>query len=192
MKMNTTGIISVFVWCIFMGVTAISIGFGAAFPPMNLIAKPFVCPSGRMYYDETSSNPLPGTTYTQIYWHCTDEAAGTTTDLDIFPMALYAGIIYGFLLFVVIMVVWYFNKRRDPSPGSTGDSNINRQFAPDNSSESPYYPVEDPFRGSAAEGEGSAAHAHFERMKELKQLHDTNIISQAEYEQKRAEILKDL
>src|SRR5258706_355639 len=55
MKIKTSTIIwlsLVFIWCIFMGVTAISIGLGALFTPMNLIAKPFVCPNGQMTYDQ--------------------------------------------------------------------------------------------------------------------------------------------
>jgi hypothetical protein len=105
----------VFIWCIFMGVTAVSIGFGAAFPPLNLVAKPFVCPNGDMQYQESVSNPLPGTTYTQIGWYCVDKRSEQTTELEIFPMALYAGAIYGLLIFVVVLIAWYFNSRWDPS-----------------------------------------------------------------------------
>ena len=55
----------IFFWSIFMGVTAISIGFGALYPPMNYVSKSFVCPNGQLDYVQTVSNPLPGTTYTQ-------------------------------------------------------------------------------------------------------------------------------
>ena len=48
MKFNRSVLFWVFMWSIFMGVTAISIGFGALFPSMNRIAKPFVCPRGEM------------------------------------------------------------------------------------------------------------------------------------------------
>ncbi len=68
-----------------MGVTAISIGFGVAFPPLNLIAKPFVCPAGKMALSEQTYNPYPGNTITTITWYCTDEASGTKTGLGIFP-----------------------------------------------------------------------------------------------------------
>ena len=54
MKITTSTIgwgIAAFVWSIFMGVTALSIGVGAAFPPANLIAKPFVCLNGQMTFD---------------------------------------------------------------------------------------------------------------------------------------------
>ncbi len=86
-------LIAAFVWSIFMGVTAIAIGFGAAFPPLNLIAKPFVCLTGQMNYGELTSNPMPGTTYTQITWYCQNNQTGAKTELDIFPMSLYSGAI---------------------------------------------------------------------------------------------------
>ena len=40
----------------------VGIGLGAAFPPINLVAKPFICPNGNMRYEQATSNPLPGTT----------------------------------------------------------------------------------------------------------------------------------
>lgn len=41
------------VFGIFMGITAISLGFGALYPPINLIAKPLVCFS--IYFSNSSS-----------------------------------------------------------------------------------------------------------------------------------------
>ncbi len=62
MKINGTIIwLLVFIWSIFMGVTAVSYGLGALYPPLNKIAQPFVCPNGQMVFEEAVSNPLPGT-----------------------------------------------------------------------------------------------------------------------------------
>ena len=36
--------------CIFFGITLISIAGGAVYPPINIIAKPFVCPTAAMTY----------------------------------------------------------------------------------------------------------------------------------------------
>jgi hypothetical protein len=83
--------------------------------PLNLVAKPFVCPTGQMNYQQIVSNPLPGTTYTQSNWYCVDKQSEQKTELGIFPMSLYAGTVYGLLLFVVILIAWYFNSRWDPS-----------------------------------------------------------------------------
>src|SRR2546425_9397403 len=83
------------VWSIFMGIPFVSMGLGAAYPPLNLVAKPFVCPNGQMTFQKSTSNPLPGTTITRIGWYCLDSRSETATQLDIFPIALAAGPVYG-------------------------------------------------------------------------------------------------
>src|SRR5689334_21718963 len=100
MKLKLGAILMVFFWSLFMRVTAISIGFGAVFPSMNKIAKPFVCPRGEMEVETQGYNPSPGTTVTTLTWYCVDAASGEKNELGIFPMALYAGLIYGFFLFI--------------------------------------------------------------------------------------------
>jgi len=104
-----------FLWSIFMGVTAVSIGLGALFPSLNYIAKPFVCPTGQMVLEENVSNPLPGTTYTILHWYCIDAQSGAKTELNPFTMNLYAGPIYGVLIFVIGLGIWYFYSRWDPA-----------------------------------------------------------------------------
>jgi hypothetical protein len=94
---------------------------GALYPPLNLVAKPFVCPNGEMRYEEIVSNPLPGTTYSQTNWYCINEELEQTTALGIFPMSLYAGVIYGLLIFGAGLVIWYFYRRSDPSKASKAD-----------------------------------------------------------------------
>jgi hypothetical protein len=102
MKTNSKAIIGslVFVWFIFMGVTAVSYGLGALYPPLNRIAEPFVCPNGRASVEEITSNPIPGTTITQLYWYCVDNTSGAKTPIEnTFPIHLYAGVFYGLLMF---------------------------------------------------------------------------------------------
>ena len=83
---GTIGIhIAIFIWSIFMGVTAVSIGLGADYPPLNQVAKPFVCPNGKMSFNESTSNPLPGTTYTRIGWYCVDNREGHRKAAQHFP-----------------------------------------------------------------------------------------------------------
>ncbi len=112
MSPKAGALVVILIGSLFMGVTAISVGFGAAFPPLNLIAKPFVCPAGKKDLSERTYNPYPGNTTTTITWYCTDEATGTKTELGIFPMALYAGVIYGLLLFVVIVGFMFIHSKR--------------------------------------------------------------------------------
>src|SRR2546426_709923 len=105
MNLKPSVLFWIFVWCLFMGVTAISIGFGALFPSMNLISKPFVCPGGTMDVVEQVYKPYPGKTITTITWYCVDGKTGAKTELSLFPMSLYAGVIYGLLLFFVLIAL---------------------------------------------------------------------------------------
>jgi len=119
MKLSGSALFWIFIWSIFMGVTAISIGFGAIFPSMNRIAKPFICPRGEMELETQTYRPYPGKTITTLTWYCTDQETGERTELGIFPMSLYAGAIYGLLLFVVIIVGWSLYQRWMASPKSS-------------------------------------------------------------------------
>ncbi len=76
MSLKPRSVIVLLVWSLFMGVTAISIGFGAAFPALNQIAGPFVCGNGQMRVDSTTYRPSPGTTVTTEDWMCVDNRTG--------------------------------------------------------------------------------------------------------------------
>jgi hypothetical protein len=102
----------VFIWFIFMGVTAVSYGFGALYPPLNKVAQPFVCPNGQMSVEEITSNPIPGTTITQIYWYCVDSRSGAKTKIVDAPIHLVAGAFYGLLMFGAALLIWYLYNRR--------------------------------------------------------------------------------
>lgn len=110
--------IAAFIWSIFMGVTAVSIGLGADYPPLNLIAKPIVCPNGQMTFNGSTSNPLPGTTITQYGWYCVDSRTETSAPIDIFSIALAAGPIYGLLIEVLILIAVFLYSRWNPSTAS--------------------------------------------------------------------------
>jgi hypothetical protein len=88
----------------FMGITAGSIGVGAIFPAINLVAKPFVCPNGSMQLVTQEYRPSPVETVTTLTWYCEDGQTGAKTELGIFPMSLYAGSIYGFLFFLIVLL----------------------------------------------------------------------------------------
>jgi hypothetical protein len=104
MNLKTSTVIWTFIWCIFMGITAGSIGVGAIFPVINLVAKPFVCSSGSMQLVTQEYRPSPVETVTTLTWYCVDEQTGAKTELGIFPMSLYAGLIYGFLFFLIVLL----------------------------------------------------------------------------------------
>lgn len=102
MKINMTFVTLVF--CVFMGITAISVGLGAAFPSINQIARPFVCSNGEMIQESRRFNPYPGKVVTSQTWYCVEDG-GSRTQLSMFPIALIAGTFYGLGLFAVLFVL---------------------------------------------------------------------------------------
>lgn len=99
------------IFCLFMGITAISFGVGAAYPPINRIAQPLVCSGGKMEYQTIVSHPRPGKTYIQTSWTCVDPS-GAKTPIDTLTIALYAGSFYGLVLYGFIAVLLLLGSRR--------------------------------------------------------------------------------
>ena len=100
MKSNKATIIevgTVLFWSIFIGVLGISIGLGALYPPLNSIAKPFICPSGQMNYQKQTTQATPNRTFYSADWTCT---AGDLTSKPINPSP-FAGVIYGLVCFPI-------------------------------------------------------------------------------------------
>lgn len=87
-----------FTFSIFIGITGISIGLGSIYPQLNLIAKPFVCPSQEMTFTQNVSE-IGSDTYWSATWFC-----GETKLENIF---LYAGSIYGLIFFAIVLVIIY-------------------------------------------------------------------------------------
>jgi 5-bromo-4-chloroindolyl phosphate hydrolysis protein len=109
-------------------------------------------------------------------------------------MSLYAGTIYGWLFFGLVFVGMVIRAKRQ----QTVRSEINR-----------VRPVSTKFSWEEAETSRDSLRLHQEnlantntklttaesaltRMKELQELRSSNLISEAEYQEKRAEILKSL
>ncbi|HLO16496.1 MAG TPA: SHOCT domain-containing protein [Anaerolineales bacterium] len=194
MKLKTSTIIWTFLWCWFMGITAISIGFGAIFPSMNLVAKPFVCLGGKMDLTKQVYNPYPGNTITTLTWYCVDETSGAKTELGIFPMSLYSGTIYGWLFFGAVLIgMVVVASRRQKATGGTdraGMERINAALEEATKFRSTGRLRQDNFANP--DSNLKSAQDALSRMKELKELRAANLISETEYQEKRTEILKSL
>ncbi len=105
MNISVSKVLMTFVSCVFFGVTIGSFALGAIWPPVNLLAKPFVCANGQMQelsQDYTVSPVEGGTTIT---WYCTDSQTGVKNELGIFPMGLFTGTILGTIAFVFIFAI---------------------------------------------------------------------------------------
>jgi hypothetical protein len=120
MKLNRTTIrwlILGFIWCIFMGITFISIGIGSLFPQLNNIAAPFVCPHGYMQVTEQGYTVSPVESGYILTYYCVDDQTGAKTELNpLTSINLVAGFFDGLMLFAVAILLWYFYNRLDQSP----------------------------------------------------------------------------
>jgi len=99
-----TGTLVGLVFCVFMGIMVISVGLGAAFPSINRIAKPVVCPNGNMIQESRLYNPYPGKTVNSQTWYCVDESGGSKRQLSMFPISMIAGTIYGLIFFAALLL----------------------------------------------------------------------------------------
>jgi hypothetical protein len=98
------------IFCLFMGVTAISFGGGALYPPINHVAQPFVCPAGKMAAQTTTRRGRNNKTYVETAWTCV-EPSGKQTPINALSVALYAGSIYGFALFLPLAFLLFLSSR---------------------------------------------------------------------------------
>ncbi len=105
-KKMLTELATVLFWSIFIGWVGISIGIGALYPPLNYIAKPFICQTGQMTFEQQTTQASPNKTFFSANWSCTMNDA-TNVPINPFP---YAGIIYGLLCFPVGL---FFKKLED-------------------------------------------------------------------------------
>ncbi len=105
-------VVLLLIWCLFMGITTISIGFGAIFPPLNAIAQPFVCANGQLQLLTSTSHPQPGVTYTAEDWQCVDNQTQQAHDVNEWSMFLINGLIYGTILFAIIVLWRWLAARR--------------------------------------------------------------------------------
>ena len=197
--------------CLFFGVTLISVAGGALYPPINRIAKPFACPNGAMDYGEYTVRPSPGTTVTSITWTCTDARSGEPRDINMWAIVLPAGIIDGLIAFIPVMaivaaVMIYRASNLPGDPVAQARQEVFNKFGLQQpqyrSSQFVSFPAgspegEDRFKEvlSAAESvrtmPGKVTQAA-EELSQLKQLLNSGLITQQDYDQKKRDILTRL
>ena len=113
--MKLFGVLIVLGFCVFMGITAVSMGFGAIFPDINQIAQPFVCPNGTMTAETRRANPYPGKTVTTARWSCVE--GKSVTPLSLMSVAGCAGSIYGVVLAIPLLILMARRKKTTfPAP----------------------------------------------------------------------------
>jgi hypothetical protein len=104
------GVLLIFVASVFLGIVAGARGIGSLYPKLNVIAKPLVCPNGRMTFTQHVSRVGAANIYAPT-WTCVDARTGTTKTLPPTSVYLAASPLYVIVIFagllLLIHVYWY-------------------------------------------------------------------------------------
>ena len=172
MKLSFGSVLTMLGVSLFTGFIIISIGLGAAVPAINRVAAPFACSHGKMQLETSTSSYTAGESSTSLNWLCVDDTTGVQEPIN-FKVIMYAGLIYGLGLFVVVLLCsLLFGKRGNLRPTE---------------------PVlrRDQMDGPLFVARRPNALSTQQRLRELKELRSQDLISEQEYEMKRAEILRE-
>jgi hypothetical protein len=210
MKLKTSTLVWTFIWCLFMGVTVGSIGIGAIFPSVNLVAKPFVCPNGQMQVVTKDYHPDPTRSVTTVTTFCVDGTTGAKTQLGIFPMSLYAGVLFGLVFFALTIIgisskfitlpKSYYAVNQQSTDLDPAMEGFKSKLRSGRLSQEQYEMMEQGVKnyydnkstGSSVPA-GHASHEPVEeQLKKLKGLLDSGLITKQDYEKKKAEVLSRL
>ena len=187
--------------CWFFGITLIAIAGGSIYPPINQVSKPFVCPTGDLAFKMMEYRPSPGTTVTTTTWVCTNPR-GEPQVIGVFPMTIPSGIIYGTLVAIVVMIFLMVRAapaaevaRREKEANDRMMAEELKLPSDDGDMEQSQHLISEELSQIRRQGEqiaevGGKFKQAAEEMRELKQMHETGLITQQEFDEKRAEILK--
>jgi hypothetical protein len=197
--------------CLFFGWTLIAIAAGSIYPPINRIAKPFVCPRGTLDFEQTGYRPSPGTTVTTTTWVCTDARSGTEKVIGVMALTIPAGLIDGLIAFVAVMaIVAAVQYRRGKYPRLEKAAAARQEeletiqrmeredlATPSANGVAMYQQLIFDGRDITAMASevrqmGGKVKQAAEELTQLKQLLSQGLITQQDYDQKKAEILKRL
>ena len=171
------------VWLGFM----ISITGGVLYPPIDKIARPFLCANGEMQVDERTYYPSPVTTVTTLDWYCVNTAAGTQEAIPTLKLALFEIPIYSLIVFFPILAIVAYWKFIIAPRNLTKRREVNMEAGA-----GPFQRMLDFGQRAESSFASSSAGSEVEELKKLKEMLDSGLITQQDYDQKKAEILKRL
>jgi len=171
MKFNLLTVLGLLGISLFTGIIIVSIGLGAAFPAMERVAAPFVCGARTLDLQLDHYSYKPGQSGYIITWTCVGRP-GSGEDVT-WKIILVAGLIYSALIFF-ISVVWLLTAGNQVQ----AMGKIFGRAAPPAS--------------MAFEREGTDSRSLRRKLQELKELRDSDLINEQEYEEKKARLLDEL
>jgi hypothetical protein len=109
------GLIVELLFAVFMGLTT-GPGFGAHYPGLNLVTKPFICPAGQMSYTNQQVERYDET-YWDATWYCEEEGSNIKSEIDSAAVFRYASPLYIFLYFAMFLTITYvyWNSNMGPA-----------------------------------------------------------------------------
>jgi hypothetical protein len=153
---------------LFCGIVVISIGIGSLFPQINQIAKPIVCGSDVMEVKQHVYHYRPGETSWTINAYCVDSTTGVKKDVTGL-VQLVAGMIYSVIPLITLIILSIIFRDK-------GDKTQNEY-------------VSSPGLGSVQPYEHTESNGMKEKLEKLKQLRESNLITEEDYQKKKDEIL---
>jgi hypothetical protein len=166
MKLDKTLIAMLAGGSLFIGFVLISIAGGAIFPSIHKLTAPLICRES-VEIETIQYSYKPGQMGWEHHIYCANES-GERKEIT-FPAIGVTGLIASAILFVIALI-WMRNGIRLPENFGSLATDLKKK------------------KNSSGQHQGSA----LERMSELKKMYDQNLISQVEYERKKAEIMKEL
>ncbi len=155
---------------LFFGLMCVALG--TAIPPLMAIGGPLVCGGGEFGIDSQTYSYKPGQIGVTRSPYCIDQQTNDKKDVT-FPLIVVDTLIYGTIIFVLLMLAGSRMKSSPAAAGSQGGWLGSSSSALSQKNRS--------------QGRGTR-----ERLAELKELRASDLITEQEYERKKAELLKDL
>ena len=103
------------VFSVFSGIFVISLGIGSEFTTVNTVMSPLVCGTERIEVAWQYNVAHPGRTFFGSRWLCVDESTGAAQDAST-KTTLISGVVYGLIIFLIIIVYWLWANRSSQSP----------------------------------------------------------------------------
>ena len=170
MKMKATRLGIMIGVSLFLGLMCVSLG--TAFTPLMAVGGPLVCGGGEFGIDSQAYSYKPGQSGTTRHPYCIDGQTGKKKDVT-FPLIVVDTLIYGSIVFILLAIVGRKLKasvtRAVASAAAPGATSIN-----------------------VLPGTMTSGRDGVQRLSELKEMRDSNLITDQEYERKKADILKGL
>lgn len=152
---------------LFLGFVIFAAAVGAIFPSLHKLTAPLLC-RGDVQVETTQYSYKPGQVGWEHHIYCdSDNGRKEIT----FPAIGVTGLVASLVIFI-LLVFWM--RKSVTLPANFGELATDLQ------------------RGKGAASSGKKAGSVMERLSELKELRDKNLISGDEYQRKRSEIMDEL